>query len=182
MSEEWRTINKFPHYAVSSEGRVRRIKPDLHGRMNCEFLKPILGNHGYLMVTLHHDGNQVTRLVHRLVCAAFHADPPTRRHQAAHENGDRSDNRQSNLRWATPSENNLDKNAHGTMRVGSNHHAIYRPECMPRGSSHGNAKLTEEVVIKIRADTRSQSKIARDLGVSQSLISQVKRRKVWAHI
>ncbi len=50
------------------------------------------------------------------------------------------------------------------------------------GEDHGNSKLTETDVIAIRADTRSQSKIAVDYGVSRSLISCIKLHKRWKHV
>ena len=44
------------------------------------------------------------------------------------------------------------------------------------------AKLTEADVAAIIQDKRSQVDIARAYGVSQPLISKIKRREVWAHI
>lgn len=51
-----------------------------------------------------------------------------------------------------------------------------------RGERVHGAKLNEAKVRAIRADRRSQSKIASDYGIAQTLVSQVKRRKVWAHV
>lgn len=42
--------------------------------------------------------------VHYLVCCAFRGQPPTPKHTADHKNGNRSDNRACNLRWATQRE------------------------------------------------------------------------------
>lgn len=57
------------------------------------------------------------------------------------------------------------------------------------GSSQGRRrptntgpKLTEAIVRAIRSDSRSQEAVARDVGVSVSLISQVRRRVVWRHV
>ena len=52
----------------------------------------------------------------------------------------------------------------------------------PRGESHSNAKLTATDIPLIRADTRFQRVIAAEYGVDQSIISDIKRRKYWAHI
>jgi len=180
--EEWRILVEFPDYAVSSLGRVNRIKADRHGRPGAGPTLGTLGNHGYLTVTLHRHIKQYTRLIHRLVCEAFHGPMPGRGYHSAHHDGNRVNNRSTNLRWVTPEENNMDKHRHGTMKVGNAHHAIVNPECMPRGVDHGNAKLTDIEVIKIRQDRRPQKIIAKDFGVSQSLISQVKRKKIWAHV
>lgn len=181
MREEWRIIASHPDYAVSSHGRVKRVVPDRHGRGLGRMMTPVVSNHGYQTVTLHRDCQQSSHLVHRLVCTAFHGVPPVDNH-ASHGDGDKTNNRADNLRWASVTDNNLDKHRHGTMRVGDRHHARAKPETMPRGTSHGNAKLTDAIVMAIRADQRSQRAIAEELGVSQSLISMVRTRQIWAHI
>jgi hypothetical protein len=180
--EVWKAVVGFSDYEVSSQGRVRRSRPDRHGRMSRAPLTPALGNHGYHVVSLHKDARQVVRMVHRIVCEAFHGPAPSPVHQAAHGDGVRTNNLAANLRWATPAENNLDKHRHGTMRTGEAHHAIANPACMPRGGNHGNAKLTDEAVASIRADSRPQRVIAAEYGVAQSLISLIKNRKIWAHL
>lgn len=56
------------------------------------------------------------------------------------------------------------------------------PERMARGEKHGNSKLTEALVVEIRASKENNKQIARRLNVSSSLISMVKNRKIWQHI
>lgn len=181
MSEEWRIIADFPDYAVSDLGRVKRVVPDHYGRISGLPLKQTKSNHGYKVVTLHRAAKQQTRLVHRLVCETFHGPAPDN-HHAAHGDGDKDNNAASNLRWATVSENNMDKHYHGTILMGDNHHARKRPELLPRGERHGNAKMTDAIVLSILSDNRSQRLIAADHGVSQSLVSMVKNRRIWTHI
>lgn len=50
------------------------------------------------------------------------------------------------------------------------------------GSGSPHAKLTEEIVAEILEDRRSQQKIADSYGISQTLVSLIKRGKVWQHI
>ena len=50
---------------------------------------------------------------HRLVCRAFHGEPPTPSHTPDHINRNRGDNKASNLRWASKAEQNAN------MRKGS---------------------------------------------------------------
>ncbi len=179
----WKPLSEFPDYAVSNDGRVRRVVPDKYGRISGRDLRQVSQKaHRYLIVTLHREGKQTTRLVHRLVCEAFHGPAPSPSHHAAHWNGRPHENHENNLRWATPSENNCDKDRHGTLRKGVNHHSYYNPGCIPRGEGHGCAKLTDAIVAKIRDDPRSQSQICREFGISQSLVSQVKARKIWRHV
>ncbi|WP_208609489.1 HNH endonuclease signature motif containing protein [Streptomyces atriruber] len=51
---------------------------------------------------------------HFLVCVAFHGPRPTASHQVAHGDGDPTNNRPCNLRWATPAENSAGAVRHGT--------------------------------------------------------------------
>jgi DNA-binding XRE family transcriptional regulator len=52
-----------------------------------------------------------------------------------------------------------------------------------RGADNGSAKLTEIDVRAIRAEnSKSQSELGKDYGVSQSYISKIKRRESWKHV
>lgn len=68
-------------------------------------LKPHYLRGGYLKVVFHKNGKRSEIPVHRIVCAAFHGEPPTDRHQVNHKNGNKKDNTPSNLEWVTASEN-----------------------------------------------------------------------------
>lgn len=52
----------------------------------------------------------------------------------------------------------------------------------PRGESHLSAKLTEDQVREIRKDTRPQTVIAREYGVSNVAIRMVQLRRTWKHV
>lgn len=104
--EEWRRVPSFPAYEVSSEGRLRR-----DGRVKA----PIRHPRGYVSYGI---GKRDKQLAHRLVCEAFHGPPPTVKHEVAHNNGRRDDNRAENVRWATPLENQADRKQHGTYMTG----------------------------------------------------------------
>ena len=49
-------------------------------------------------------------------------------------------------------------------------------------TSNPSCKLTEDEVIGIRADTRTQAEIAADYGIKREAVSKIKLRKRWAHI
>lgn len=51
-----------------------------------------------------------------------------------------------------------------------------------RGERNGNAKLTAEIVRAIRASDESQRKIATRYGVTQAIISKIKRNEVWTDV
>ncbi len=51
-----------------------------------------------------------------------------------------------------------------------------------RGERCGNAKLTEEAVRAIRASPLTIKALGKLYGVDHTLISMVKRRKIWRHV
>lgn len=51
-----------------------------------------------------------------------------------------------------------------------------------RGESHWSTKLTADDVRAIRASTEKQRDIAQKYGLTQTTVSDIKRRKSWAHI
>ena len=153
--EKWMPVKDFP-YQVSSLGRVMR-----NGRV----LSPKPNGNGYLRVCFCVDGKRTDAYIHRLVCAAFHGDPPAPDAHADHINGIRDDNRAINIRWLTPSENR-------SLRT------------LARGATHGQTKLTEDQVRHIISvnDSKSDRSIAKDFAVSREQVRDIRLRKSWRHI
>ena len=98
---EWRTIDFNNQYEVSDFGIVRRR--DTHRQM----LGGLSGC-GYQYVLLSLDGNKKMVAIHRLVASAF-CHRIAGSDKVDHINGNRLDNRASNLRFVTHSENVLNK-------------------------------------------------------------------------
>ena len=99
-NEEWRPIEGYPAYEVSSLARVRRVET---GRI----LQPKL-NGPYLAVNLYKDGRAKTRKIHRLFAEAFIPNPENKS-DVDHVNRIKTDNRLENLRWSTHCENTRNK-------------------------------------------------------------------------
>jgi hypothetical protein len=184
MSEEWRPISGFPDYEVSSFGRVRRVVESRNGHLP-KVLKPSRSRDGYEIVTLSNGEKPTRKQIGRLVCEVFHGAPPTPDHQAAHNDGNPSNNRVDNLRWATRTENMADCLLHGTRAMGSRHGRTTKPERTPRGSRHGGAKLTEQDVIEIKRHPKtngSGAALAARFGVTPTAICLIRAGKNWRHV
>ena len=105
----------------------------------------------------------------RIMCILAHGEPPTEDHHSAHScgNGFGGCVNPKHLRWATKSENEIDKLDHGKSN---------------RGTRHGMSKLTEEDVRSIRAAEGSmpQKAIAEKFGVSRATIGAIHSRQRWS--
>lgn len=85
-------------YLASTNGNV-------YGRKSDTMLEPYHRN-GYPSVKLCKDGKPKSTHVHRIIAETFvHNDSPETRTDVDHISRDKQDNRASNLRWATRSEN-----------------------------------------------------------------------------
>jgi hypothetical protein len=131
--ELWAELTDWPGYQVSSHGRVysmQRVTIDKNGRRSTvpgKMLKPTLSRQ-HLTVSLRRDGKTWTRSIHRLVLAAF-VGPPPKRMQVRHHNKIGTDNRLSNLEYATPS-----KICRGTNRNSKKTHCIRGHEFTPENT------------------------------------------------
>ena len=105
--EEWRKIDGYDNYEVSSLGRVRNLNKNkkekiLKGSADCA---------GYIRVGLCNEIHQKTLKVHILVGRAFHPNPENKKE--INHLGAKDDNRACMLEWATHKENC----AHATKNI-----------------------------------------------------------------
>jgi hypothetical protein len=94
--EQWRLVDGYDNYEVSSHGRIRNNK-------TARILCPIL-NRGYYSLSLCKDGVRQTHNIHRLVAFAF-CNNPNNYTVVDHIDRSRTNNMFNNLRWCTSSEN-----------------------------------------------------------------------------
>lgn len=98
MVEHWKTITEAPRYKVSNMGNI-------YSMINKQPKKTFPDAKGYLRVQLYKDaGIAITRKVHRLVAQNFIKNP-LKLPQVNHKDGDKTNNKVSNLEWCTPVEN-----------------------------------------------------------------------------
>lgn len=109
--EIWKDVVGFEgYYQVSNTGHIKSLD-----RKNCRnktnstirkgrILKPALNKKGYLTVVLTVNAVNHTKILHRLIAAAF-IENPDGKATVNHKNGIKTDNNIDNLEWATNREN-----------------------------------------------------------------------------
>lgn len=130
-------------------------------------LIPRVSKAGYQQVGLYKDGKVSRRLVHRLVAEAFIPNRYNCR-EVNHLDGDKLNNRYSNLEWVSRRENSL----HSTRVLLKN-----------RGESNNFSKLTVNQVLAIKEQLElgvSQTDIAKIFNVSNHAIFRIQHGYNWA--
>ncbi len=161
MREKWKPIKNYESsYLVSDMGRIKSLYTG-------KFLTPSPDSDGYAVLSLTRSGIRRSYRWHKLVLSAF-IDNKHNKSQINHINGNKLDNRLSNLEWVTPGENIK--------------HA-YKMGIKRQDGSHNNAsKLEDDEVFEIRRRAitgENQSIIARDYGISQPTVSLIKLKRLW---
>lgn len=176
MTEVWRSIAGFDYYEVSNLGQVRtwrKLGCSPGRREEPRLLKPALDRSAsepfpYLRVNLWKNNHMTTRRVHALVLEAFVGTCPEGL-EAAHLDGDYTNNRIDNLEWTTHIINCAHRSIHDTQ---------------PRGSRVWNAKLDEVQVREVLASLpyETMTSIAQRYAVSIQTIANIKDGKTWRHV
>ncbi|EKN4745018.1 NUMOD4 motif-containing HNH endonuclease [Yersinia enterocolitica] len=168
--EEWKPVLGYEgRYEISNLGRVRTLSTY---RINYfhKVLHTFTQNKGYQYITLRNvKGGRKTFAIHRLVLEAF-VEPCPDGKQVAHWNGDPSDNRVENLRWATSKENIADRARHGRTAF---------------GERAGSAKLDRKAVKTIKRLNKSglsACEVAHLASVNPSTIISIWEGRSWKHV
>ena len=118
LIKEWKNIKGYEkYYKVSNYGEVKSKRRVVYAMIDGEMqpsyvtkevlMNPFDNGNGYLVVSLNDErGNRKNFYVHRLVADAFIPNPESLP-QVDHIDYDRKNNKISNLRWVTVSENAL---------------------------------------------------------------------------
>jgi len=163
MKEVWKKIEGYDLYEVSNFGNIKSLNFNKES-----ILKLNLTDKGYLHVSLFKNRIKKTTSVHRIVAISFIPNPENKP-CVNHIDGNKQNNKITNLEWVTVKEN-----IHHSFNLGLN--------SGKKGEHHNCCKLTEKDVLNIRMSKLKQNKLAEKYLVSQMLISKIKTRKLWKHI
>ena len=155
MKENWQIISLYPKYEASELGRIRNAETKY-------ILKPYLTNRGYNTVGFWVDGKKKRLSVHRLVAMTFMLNPDNLP-EVNHINGIKTDNRSTNLEWASGSTNVAHAYSSGLHKT----------------------KLNSKMVLKIseyRKLGKSLREVGRLLGVSHSTVWEIEQGLIYKDI
>jgi DNA-binding CsgD family transcriptional regulator len=156
-------IVKIKGYLVREDGVV-------FGRRGKE-LRWYNNGRGYLITRLRWDDDRwMTKALHTVVCEAFHGERPEG-YEAAHINGDSSNNHKNNLKWMTKTENRKQ---------------MYQDGRDVSGTKNANSKYSVEQIKNVcgylSQGDHTQKTISAKTGVSIWTVWAIKRRKQWLGI
>ena len=187
---EWRPIKNAPYYLVSDEGHVKSVErfvKTFNGEKECLRHIPetyplkekdIRGYKNVSIIQYDLDMKPIKRYmrqVHRLVLETFNPVCNMENLQVNHIDGNKSNNKLSNLEWVTPKENTVHA------------HKVLNHKRDQDGENNSMSKLTTNQVIEIikRINEKKKerdSKIAKDYGVSRKTIESIRLNRTWKHI
>ena len=162
----WKIIPGYENYEVSEFGHVRR-------KIDHKVLSGNLDrSKGYKKYHLHKNGKGKTFIAGRLVLMAFVGPPPFDRAETCHNDGVRTNDHYSNLRWDSAAGNQRDRARHGTKagRLGEACHL---------------ARLSTAQVRTIRDAVRAgvpRKNLCVEYNISSGRISEIITRKTLAHV
>jgi len=151
---------KYPDYWFSNMGRAVSTK----GKTPRPLKGTVCGQLGYKAICVY---GQKKVYIHRVVCELFNGNPQDGQ-QCRHLDGNRFNNKASNLKWGWAVENAADKILHGTNS---------------EGVKNPMAKLTPEIVQQIRRvrdeEQLSYSKLAKRFNVSTMTAFRAATQRSW---
>lgn len=166
---EWRKIPGFSRYSVSDAGCIRRDERVGNWRPGVVSMKP--NGDGYPRAALtSDDGKYKSVLAHAAVALAF-LGPRPRGMDVCHNDGNPANNRVSNLRYDTPTENVRDAIRHGTQVRGAKQHLARLDDARVAEIK----RLLVETTLTLRA-------IAAQFGITSTTVLHIRQGRTWGHI
>ncbi len=166
MTNKIQNIPEFEGYHADTDGNVwsfrhknkRKLKVNKYPKTN------------YLFVKLRKNKKQYCRSVHSLILRTFVGPRPDKM-QCCHNDGKPHNNKLSNLRWDTPSNNQKDRIKHGTHQF---------------GEKNASAKLNELQVRVIYYLSHNSNMLHREIAklfnIRRSTVTKIKSKTRWSYI
>lgn len=151
----WKTIEDFPQYEISIEGKVRN-------KQSKQLKKPSVSKRGYPVVSLQKDHKQYLKTVHILLARTFLPNPDDKP-MINHIDGDKTNYSIDNLEWVTSQENTI--------------HAVKTGLLLPTGEKEV-IQFTQDMTEVARFVSASEA--SRQTGIKRCNICGVARGNVRA--
>lgn len=178
--EEWRDIPGWEgKYQASSFGRIRSVGRYITDKMGRTAWRPSVIRKPHVTPTCHYyvivlalpGHKSCNRLVHKLVCMAFHGLPSNLKMEVNHIDGNHHNNRSNNLEWSTRRENY--------------NHSIITGLKHDSGWENSRAKLTRLQALlacELRNKNCSLKEIAKLFNVHPATIGYIVRHKTYKNL
>lgn len=154
---EWRPVFGWEaFYEISNCGQIRSIALGARRRRR-RLLRLSTSSTGYLHLCLSARNRRIWKAVHRLVGETFLGTIPPR-HEINHRDGNKQNNRVSNLEIVTHEEN-----YHHAVRAGLMHHKLSDPDV--------------RLIRQLRAAGWTSSRVAEKFGISDSHVRNITLRR-----
>ena len=154
----------FDYYMVSTKGRI-------YHRYLKKFLSPGINGAGYYFVMMSTENGPKPIQIHRIELIAFYPIPNYHLYDVNHKNGNKLDLDIWNLEWMTRQQNI--QHAYNTGL----HHI---------GEDNVKATISENDAINIcnllSLNKYTIKEISSITGISESIISSIKKRESWKHV
>lgn len=167
MLNNFKIIPNLEPYAINTEGEVINLETNL-------ILKSHIIKRGYLRITFK---NKRKFLIHRLVALTFLPNP-NNLPQVNHKDGNKSNNKVSNLEWCTN-----DYNRNHAIKLGLWDNIGNKVRLLKQGSKNPIFKLIESEVLDIKNKLElgnSCKELGKIYNVSPSTINSIKNGKSWS--
>lgn len=159
----WKDVEGFEgFYQVNEDGDVKSLHTYLG--MKPHLKKPYLGKRGYMVTDLSKKQFRKNLKVHRIVAKAFIPNP-LNLPQVNHIDGNKLNNKVSNLEWVT-SKQNVE-------------HAIRNGLTKPYNHLLSARKLTPDIAIEIYNAKGVHREIAKRYNVGNSTVAHIKTGTRW---
>jgi hypothetical protein len=174
--ENWKDVKGLEgFYQISDRGRVKSLPRKIvtaHGVTRSVLggiLRPYKSVKGYLTVKIGiSQQSKKHYFLHKMIAEAFIPNPYNKKH-VNHIDGDKLNNKISNLEWVTFKEN-------------ITHAFKNRLIISARGEEAGRTKLTNKQVLKILNSNLSSRELGKMYSVSKTTIAAIKTGISWNHI